>query len=109
MVDPGWARKEREAALALLQGRDEFSVPEPGSVSPEFADSRYLEVTARISASAKDLGELIDATEARQESSFSLGMALGWTLAGVVVLVLCLVLGELAAMAGSSILASFDE
>lgn len=109
MTDPGWVRKEREAAFSLLTGPDSLTLPGQGSVSREFADSRYREVTSRIAATSKDLETLLDAAEQRQTAALGLKGALGWTLGAVIVLVLCIVLGQLAAAAGSSILESFNE
>lgn len=107
--DPQWVRKEREAAFGLLAGPDGFSIPEQGSVSREFADSRYREVTARISATAKDLEAVISHREQGTFKNHNVVTALGWTLAAVVVVVLGIVLGEFAGAAGSAILDGMNE
>lgn len=108
-LEAGWVRREREAALSLLTGGESYHLPEQGSVSREFADARYREVTARISATAKDMGEIIAQRDRARDTGRSVPEALAWTGGALVVVVLGVLLGELAAAAGSAILEGLNE
>lgn len=109
LPDPQWVRKEREAAFGLLAGPDGFSIPGQGSVSRDFADGRYREVTARISATTKDMEAVIAHHGQASLNNHTVVTALGWTFAAVVVVILGIVLGELAGAAGSAILDGMNE
>ncbi|MGD7003171.1 hypothetical protein [Corynebacterium halotolerans] len=107
--DIRWVRQEREAAFGLLTGADVFSLPRQGSVSRQFAAGRYREVTARISATSKDLETLIRHREDVRAGGHGIPAAIGWTLAAVVVVFLGFLLGDLAGAAGAAILEDLNE
>lgn len=109
LPNPSWIRKEREAAFGLLAGTDGFSLPSQGSVSREFADGRYREVTARISATSKDFEQVLEHREKIRPSGRTVPVALAWTLGAIAVVFVAMVLGELAGAAGSAILDSMNE
>lgn len=107
--DVKWVRRQREAAFGLLSGGIDMALPQQGSVSRSFADSRYREVTARIAATTKDLETVSTDLDTRREDAASLTAALVWTVIAVVLVFLGFLLGDLASAAGGAILESFNE